>query len=72
MKNYMYRYLLRHSQPEKDPVQSLDSTRTLNDVEERLLEFGRQDNTTIANISVTIYTTVEFRLFNISFLYENN
>jgi hypothetical protein len=35
----------------------------LSEEHERLVEAGRQDNTTVANVSVTIYTTIQYRYF---------
>jgi len=35
--------------------------RDLSKEQERLIEAGRQDTTTLVNISVTVYTTVQYR-----------
>jgi hypothetical protein len=36
-------------------------TRELSEEQEKLVESGRQDTTTVANVSITVYTTVQYR-----------
>lgn len=38
-----------------------EHSRELSEEQERLVEAGRQDTTTVVDVSVTIYTTVEYR-----------
>jgi hypothetical protein len=64
----LFNYRFNH--PSKDIVLT-HANRELSAEQERLFELGRQDTTTMAFVSVTIYTTVQYRYVSQSCYYLN-
>ncbi len=62
--------MYRFSHPSEDIVLS-HANRELSAKQERLFEIGRQDTTKMAHVSVTIYTTVQYRYIIQSYYYLN-
>ena len=58
--NLNLNFCLRRDLAPKE-IATPEHRKELSEEQERLVEAGRQDTTTVVNVSVTIYTTVQYR-----------